>query len=1223
MSTIELEISEISDTGDKSVGVLSRKELIELLENALKDDNFDYRDSIENLVDSVDATESSESNLLPVVLDRISEYANIITGPQINSRNYISNLTNAVKFSRKRHIAEAADIADTVESIHSQHIAVKIPRGFDLRKTTPGDRYKFLGLYYPLWIKRRTRDTFSASIDELPYNIIARYGYDTQNFAFNVSHATTKCTQETPCTDINTEKLRIFNTNKSMRFMLRASLLGLFAKDTTKNAVKFAKFVATKTKLTTFFQRYTDFILDGKTDALLENTLRNADLYREYQMVKHYGLGASNVAPRLKTYEAMKQHNALMRKNRFKQQNEIAEKSILREIIAAKYGNKRLTLAEQKVAQQLLQEKLAFIKNMQKNKCSHIEFIQKIIAKSHGIRELPKIRETLREYFGDFRDESNFLKCVKCRLPGICPHVYFRFEYWSRFPKTPSTKRKLRDIILAKYAPFKSNGHEAFYCYICGQQLSRNRFGEQYDFAIDATSTRELNELSVAISSKVYALVNVALQPLPKQRENEVIAAVSAAIYDPLNDVVRMASISQTATIDEINEITDINVGIYALATFIYLAVKTDDIRLRGLDLALKNGGAGAGATRKKGTEIQHLIEQYVKHAVILLSKIYHKKITEHEILDAFKTIQSKTEIEPYDKKIDTVIHIVTDGIYQWIGRAIYIDDLIHSRPPTPAYKIDKILGIMPNNLREMDDIYLKVRLPKTAPDTLRLLLSYVQSKEFNSDAKKPSQKYLDYINDMRRNINEEREIASRSKWEIKRPFGRYAHQRIEKQTLPRLSLLYCPTGEMHEWDVFYYHEQGKKLVEYPIKTVNNRLTREPIDRKCTHCGQRFSEILSKKALEVVRENTKITGVMNKKFEDAAFDNYYLVRCPEGDVHIWVEDAHKKMCKKCGLTQEKSESKPNFTEKYREKYRETYEKTEFRAKDTELNLKTAKFTPPKIAKKGDFTGGATELSSRFDFNAVKISNIGVTFGVEITNLNRVITAYNPYIRVQRINNYINIANSVYNSVRFYDGIHAINEQYVFVGDITDLLKAVPVNGTPSRDMPDIWSEYYTQYSALRHTTLDADYAAFAIWIHDYFCRGLLNIVDKTDAKYKKVAELIVRRIIDVVFMLDVRHTAVNVYLLKRVSDVEETDENADVLDENVEELGDEEAEYEVDSRDREQISTETGDSKGEAEADAEDVYGETTVAALNTDGFDWDYSLDSAADAEIVTTEYA
>ena len=93
MSTIELEISEISDTGDKSVGVLSRKELIELLENALKDDNFDYRDSIENLVDSVDATESSESNLLPVVLDRISEYANIITGPQINSRNYISNLT--------------------------------------------------------------------------------------------------------------------------------------------------------------------------------------------------------------------------------------------------------------------------------------------------------------------------------------------------------------------------------------------------------------------------------------------------------------------------------------------------------------------------------------------------------------------------------------------------------------------------------------------------------------------------------------------------------------------------------------------------------------------------------------------------------------------------------------------------------------------------------------------------------------------------------------------------------------------------------------------------------------------------------------------------------------------------------------------------------------------------------------------------------------------------
>jgi len=199
----------------------------------------------------------------------------------------------------------------------------------------------------------------------------------------------------------------------------------------------------------------------------------------------------------------------------------------------------------------------------------------------------------------------------------------------------------------------------------------------------------------------------------------------------------------------------------------------------------------------------------------------------------------------------------------------------------------------------------------------------------------------------------------------------------------------FCVTGEYHKVGSFIYSD-GKTELELKNSDVKKWLeenNKEELDKfknykiineRCSNCKKLIREKLNK--------NKELEELFEKKDNISAFYQYYINRCPKGNLH----EIENNKCSKCGIDLEYTKS---YNEEYYNKYINDFKKIEKEKRIVTINsineIQKMISAKPEEKKKQEYTYSLKNLAEwgkllGYSYNS--LVNIGLSEGFNYADI---------------------------------------------------------------------------------------------------------------------------------------------------------------------------------------------------------------------------------------------
>lgn len=537
-----------------------------------------------------------------------------------------------------------------------------------------------------------------------------------------------------------------------------------------------------------------------------------------------------------------------------------------------------LSSEQQKIVIAEYKNEMEYIKSILTNKCPHIGIYKRLIS-SKKIVNTKRYYEMIQDFIRNYN--TDFIICYNCNYPILCKHKYEKIGY----EINNLSQGEIANKLMVYSIKIKINNINEYYCKICGEKLVNDFYID--DKEIRTKHSTKYNEYEAEIDQFMWSVILKALSQTKNLYINE--KKVTKFILDSIRPII-YKKINST-----LNDKNRISIILY-IYSYLLHAIKNQKIIFFNLDI--------------KNTPITKIAERIIAfisnvYKSIILNSTYSIDKIKLEFNECYKSINKEIDTIIPTTNIDYIIanFIFSNGIFSF-ARTIYkilskSDKKYDILSDKIKYEFENIMGrplptIVKQYKESNKNIYSTILEINDSNNILNkfikgdtslyLFATYIMICKFIKNA--PD--YLDYYTKFKPIednilINKQTKLTS-----VNALCYQNTNQFVLKNVL--ITRLYDENGKKHKWNKYLYD-------------TNHIL----IDIQCSVCNIKQSEI---EKLDIKKTKKSINAISNIN----AFFAFYKERCPEGELHDWVNNS----CNKCSLNVDTIES--NDALKYYDKY---------------------------------------------------------------------------------------------------------------------------------------------------------------------------------------------------------------------------------------------------------------------------------------------------------------
>lgn len=604
-----------------------------------------------------------------------------------------------------------------------------------------------------------------------------------------------------------------------------------------------------------------------------------------------------------------------------------------------------LTPEQQKVVIAEYKKETEYINSVMLNKCPHINLLHKYISSKSK-----KYFDLLQNYIQN--TETDYITCENCKFIIFCKHKYEKINYEFHNLSQSNIASKLMPYAIK----IKINKVNEYYCKICGEKLLHDFYIDDKD--IRTKHSTSYNEYEAEIDEFMWSVTLKALSQTKDIFTDE--KKIARSILNNIKPIIYKK-------ITKLTDQSKITIILY-IYSYILNAVKTQNITFFNLNIKSVN-------VTKIADKIITFIFQMYKSVIINSSYSIHKIKSEFNECYKLITKDVDTSIPLSNLEYNIADYVFTNPIYMF-AQMIYKIMVPHTKKydrlsDKIKYEFEHIMGrSLPAIVKQFKENYKRYKIEDYGkyPDTnlyatlfeindkilieflngnttLYVLATYVLLCKYIKNDKK----YIEYYNRFKV-IEDEILLKKHHNLTSTINFNFNKSYQFAYIDVP-ITCLYDEKGKKHKWNKYMYD-------------TNHIL----IDIGCSICGIKRSEI---NKLDVNAVWKSIDALSNID----AFFAFYKDRCPENELHHWVNN----MCTKCMLTTEDMNSK---ILQYYNKYIDKFNKT----KETVYEPKTNKYNIEIITKFVDNYSIVIKLATLLKIELNAILSIGLTEGVDYNEI---------------------------------------------------------------------------------------------------------------------------------------------------------------------------------------------------------------------------------------------
>jgi hypothetical protein len=419
----------------------------------------------------------------------------------------------------------------------------------------------------------------------------------------------------------------------------------------------------------------------------------------------------------------------------------------------------------------------------------------------------------------------------------------------------------------------------------------------------------------------------------------------------------------------------------------------------------------------------------------------------------------------------------------------------------------------------------------------------------------------------------------------------------------------YCPNGKRHVSGSYIYKTRSNKEVEYTSKEINEWIKSKNteklasfaglklVDEKCSNCKKHIRSATSNQ-----RSDTSLNTMFDKLDDILAFYQYYVTRCPEGDLH----DIQSNICGKCKL---KTNIVHDTVDAYYNKYIDKFKKIELEKQVLSIkslnqaqyeNIESDKFAanlkPGKPILYKTTLQKIAKWSQLADIKYNIITNIGLTEGVKIKDIqsgqinpSKTELSDGAYTTQSiKLKNYILHIIRDYNMIMNHENIVGLP---LYLKEIITLQKKVNTTDL-HKAMPQFGSEFNKLDTTYKYSI---DIKSYANFLLEYLASIMVRIDSDSSKNYKLMSKMLIQHFTKNIIQKDALFSKADSFFSKKPKSVADDNLTDDAIS------GDEYTGYKTDESIGEFSDDKTEHYKNEIVnfADAYDVENAADVWDIN------------------------
>lgn len=560
-------------------------------------------------------------------------------------------------------------------------------------------------------------------------------------------------------------------------------------------------------------------------------------------------------------------------------------------------------------------------RTLHENKCPHVKLLAKFRVQNFDYQSKATFTDLMKMTV-PAKSSSQINKCKSCGWDILCPHVV----ELANLMYSNSTSTVIKEA-LTKYIDTAISNF--YYCKVCGEAISE---ADAYSDTLSSAEASTLNNIEDDLRKSMYSETSYALRQFtigPLVPTNKLILSCISIIHEYVQEVERQLYKSKINTADDLKNKRTLFITIYAYAflTFVSLSSRgrrdMPQITIRGLD-----------PKAKPADYVKQAIRLIISTKNIILNKIPSatNEFLKDKFLEAYRNVSNKSAQISISKAHDpesTASKLLLDPIF-WYGYYIYCMkerkadtanplksahsvvgfDIAGPRPAVLYTKLYQPHGVSASindlyALKSADSVSPKYKLLSRKEYThLSGGLSYagytVWTSRISSGLSKvpvsvetdTHPEHLKYMVAAKKVTDAETILrgyfaTTYSKNPVRLGIDPSHILTYIPHQLP-IGMFYDEAGLPHAWTIFVY-KGGIETA--PSKASTLDATGGPIDKKCSECGVKMSEVGS-------LDPIAIKSSVEKSDETSSVLKWYLYRCPKGGSH---EFGTGTTCGKCQL----------------------------------------------------------------------------------------------------------------------------------------------------------------------------------------------------------------------------------------------------------------------------------------------------------------------------------
>lgn len=604
--------------------------------------------------------------------------------------------------------------------------------------------------------------------------------------------------------------------------------------------------------------------------------LFNNEQYSIYLRSLSRGIEDKQIQSFLRNLEMTNIINDINRRKKLETVKQSNLKRFIDQVRFEKYGYNKLTKKQQIEVEKEAQNRLAFYEMMAKNKCEHIDIMNKL-RRSKSLRDREIHFDKLSKLVTKITTNS-FVKCKKCGFDIICPHEFLMMRNKiknihddAKIIQDYSARTKLNDIV----------------CRVCSGVLKRviivdvdvnDKFYGKLDeddaliksLYSDILSAKSLVEFEYPVDHKEY--MNAALRVLHPLAKSEDAKLNRNAVL----------------TAEQIRDCRSIYITALAYSYVLLSFVK---------------GFAKPVFTKE--------MNQYLAAAQVTVTNVHLGE----KCLRLIYTIVSKLRVTNFARTINIPGYTLKElpKLIVDIYKLLVANNSV--KKPTKSQREELKLNTLKNNtvFRYVSSVHNhEWKLAEWVKSFPLLKGDSLFVRSYNTFIKLITNENVDDELEQLRQIDGDKKLVQHI---LELPLIK---TRQFERVQVRLSDIYNELGNRHKFDTFIltdgseivkkhdgYYRDGKKIL-----LVGDRLDIADLKDSSTNIHKSETDKLDDERIDKI---VKTKTVMNN------FYDFFKNRCPEDGLH----ELKNNICKKCGMNIDKVEEK--IYEKYKHKYDEFVE----------------------------------------------------------------------------------------------------------------------------------------------------------------------------------------------------------------------------------------------------------------------------------------------------------